>query len=645
MKSARKIILLVVLILIFQNDLVLAQEIIIENAETVWNSNLDTASDDVLDSSDAPLENTIKYAFVGHAESIWNSELSIPSSDVTDSTDTPVEKLIKFAFIGHGESVAQFGLEGEGWSPQTDKWSFVIITDLHIGWGIPDYDSGGYSDNTIGQNYFITERLKKTIQWINENYRNPDYNIKFVVVTGDISDTAEYSEFITARNILNELKIPYIPIIGNHDIWPYIQKINSGPDGGKLGRITSILERVQDKTVESLGDEYFETVFWGSNNPNVQRINNLFSDFERQEEKEGYQGAPYFQNYSFSYRDLNFISLDFASRDFWELMTPINASNYPVTINWLEERLKGVERENVVVFTHYPTHETGGFKLWDLPVIRNYFRNCNCQIFNFAGHTHINRIGSPGDEYDVVETEPTSQIPVAPGYNLTGELIRIIQITDENSDINYDTLIDGFPTAINPYFTVSPGEVSANNEITFKAYTKNLEPEEILSYDWDFDRNYSAQCIRPDGKNFKCTVIYNQPGVYKVTLKVIPNSNPNYYEELSWNLEVKAEAKPWWKIFGLGENLNALLNGEEDEDATQNPQNTSEWVVITKVASPGKPVGAFNVHFEEVTEDIDLSNLVADIDLDTKKSILHMHQWPTEIEESKVLFLPKNSDQ
>jgi PKD repeat protein len=552
-------------------------------------------------------------------------------------------------------------------SVSAKKWSFAIITDLHIGWGIPDYADEGYSfsDEAVqdyyinptlkepGQDYYLTKRLKQTIQWINDNYKKPDYNIKFVIVDGDVSDTAEYSEFLTTRKILDELKIPYIPIIGNHDIWPYTQKINCGPDGGKLGRITSIQERVQDKTVESLGDEYFETVFWSPNNPNVQRINNLFSDFERQEEKEGYQGAPYFQNYSFTYKEMNFIALDFAPRDFSKLISsPLADLWKEITLKWFEEKLNNHVREKVIVFTHYPfkipfefdpRDPSAGFWWLDRKEISNTIRNCNCEVLNFAGHTHINEIGSPGDEYKVIEIEPTSQIPVNPSYDLTGEFIGLVQISRDNiEEISYNTPIGGFPSAINPYFTVNPAEISVGQKITFRSYTKNLEPKDILSYNWDFDKNYDAQCVREEEKSSQCSVTYNQPGTYKVTLKVIPKNDPNYSEELYWNIKVNQAVKTPYKIILQIPGIFPLLNGEEDMDLTQqaNAQNTKESVLITKITSPAKPIGVLNIHFEEATDDVNLSNLVADVDLDIKKSILYMPWWSNLVENEKILFIP-----
>jgi len=52
-------------------------------------------------------------------------------------------------------------------------------------------------------------------------------------------------------------------------------------------------------------------------------------------------------------------------------------------------------------------------------------------------------------------------------------------------------------------------------------------------------------------------------------------------------------------------------------------------------------VGIINVHFEKATEDIDLTQMKVDVDLEKKKSLLYMPEWPEEVTESKVLFIPK----
>jgi len=51
-------------------------------------------------------------------------------------------------------------------------------------------------------------------------------------------------------------------------------------------------------------------------------------------------------------------------------------------------------------------------------------------------------------------------------------------------------------------------------------------------------------------------------------------------------------------------------------------------------------VGLIDIHFEQATQDINLSELIADTNIIQRKSILYMKKWPKEIEESKILFIP-----
>merc|ERR1712000_513909 len=46
-------------------------------------------------------------------------------------------------------------------------------------------------------------------------------NIKFVIITGDISNSALPEQFTQAKEILDQLEVPYLPILGNHDVWTY----------------------------------------------------------------------------------------------------------------------------------------------------------------------------------------------------------------------------------------------------------------------------------------------------------------------------------------------------------------------------------------------------------------------------------------
>ena len=70
-------------------------------------------------------------------------------------------------------------------------------------------------------------------------------------------------------------------------------------------------------------------------------------------------------------------------------------------------------------------------------------------------------------------------------------------------------------------------------------------------------------------------------------------------------------------------------------------QVVKDKVRILKRKSPAVPVGEITVHFENLNEDLELSSLIADTDFEKQKTILYMENWPTEVERSKILFIPK----
>jgi predicted MPP superfamily phosphohydrolase len=109
------------------------------------------------------------------------------------------------------------------------KFSFVHISDTHIGEGLGDYGTPGFYNDTMPA---IDEsepdvRLRKAVQWINAN--SISKNIKFVVVSGDLTGSAEKSEFLKFKEIMSDLQMPYVPVIGNHDVWPYVRYQTEAP--------------------------------------------------------------------------------------------------------------------------------------------------------------------------------------------------------------------------------------------------------------------------------------------------------------------------------------------------------------------------------------------------------------------------------
>ncbi|MBC7073943.1 hypothetical protein H5T58_00955 [Candidatus Parcubacteria bacterium] len=75
-------------------------------------------------------------------------------------------------------------------------------------------------------------------------------------------------------------------------------------------------------------------------------------------------------------------------------------------------------------------------------------------------------------------------------------------------------------------------------------------------------------------------------------------------------------------------------------DLIEKGRSFKDKVIAFIKHSPEIPVAIFEVDFEKAQNDIDLSNLIIDSNLKTKKAILYMENWPQEVERSKILFLP-----
>ena len=81
-----------------------------------------------------------------------------------------------------------------GFSQTVKPFKFALITDTHI--GNPNND----------------EDLYRTVKDINSQS-----DIDFVIVSGDVTEFGSYDELHTAACLLNELKVPYYTLPGNHD--------------------------------------------------------------------------------------------------------------------------------------------------------------------------------------------------------------------------------------------------------------------------------------------------------------------------------------------------------------------------------------------------------------------------------------------
>jgi hypothetical protein len=129
---------------------------------------------------------------------------------------------------------------------------------------------------------------------------------------------------------------------------------------------------------------------------------------------------------------------------------------------------------------------------------------------------------------------------------------------------------------------------------------------------------------------------------YEITLTVT-DKKTNHKEKITKEIEIPKEAIiP--RIIKIKEELKdklELISTTLEKKVTEFGRTVRDLILIKSKYLTTSPVGIINVHFEKTKEDIDLTNLIADIDPKTKKSILYMPQWPEVIDKDKVLFIPK----
>jgi parallel beta-helix repeat protein len=532
-----------------------------------------------------------------------------------------------------------------------EKWSFAIITDLHIGRGYPDYGGAGYDDGNTGQDYYLTERLKKAVEWINEN--KSEYNIKFVIVLGDISDSGEYSELNKSKNILDKLDVPYVPVIGNHDVLPYTEY------------------------------EEYDVPFFGGYPPGRERFEEIFEDafencskfFENWSKQliDEPGNPPHLQNYAFSYQGMHFIFLDcVASEPFFGPPKGVgsDAVLYDETKNWLRERLNDRSGGKVILISHHPLNKslTKAFSNDELKDVCEIIEESGCEVVNFAGHIHGSGITRGGDwghlwhnyfmdankEY-VHKDDKTGLLlhsitteALMVGQNSAEEdgvkgIIRMVNVSGKDISYEPERANDEF-LSINPFLYLnSEKEMGVGRQINFTFYPFYSWRWKTLRYtvDWKdstpIETHTVSTSIITGEIRERINHTYNKAGSYIINVTITDLDNPGHVEWITRNITAVEEVKEPYKVINPLFLLATLWNGA---DVTENPQNTPEWVLLTKITSEPKPIGEVFIHFEKATEDIDLSNLTADVNLTARKSMIYMPSWPDEIEESKILYIP-----
>jgi PKD repeat protein len=559
---------------------------------------------------------------------------------------------------------------------KVEPFSFAIITDLHIGRGYPDYGNEGFDDEDNGEEYYLTQRLRNVVSWVNEHKEN--YSFKFLAVLGDIADTAEKSEFCKAKEILDGLEIPYIPIFGNHDVWPYTEK---------------------ESATTTLGEDFFERIFWSTssipceNSSSTRNFETLLREFNFERDIQN----PKFKNFTFTFGGIHFIGLDFNSREkACETECGVKAEGvlHNETISWLREKLNKLGgKETVIILSHEPfakpysrwlysefpplfPDKRGNFDSKEIEEIQKILNEYEALsegqqiLVNFGGHIHgFEKFGkekipiSPVDLFMAGNWEypSLSNISVITtealmvGTNEKDEdlnrskydkgILRIVRIlgsgeiyfNETAAKYNPDTGNGKEFVALNPYISWAYKflENSSNTCIFLKSHP--FTNRDISLFEWDLGNGEKRY-----GKVIPL-YCYSATGTYTIT-STVTDAKTGWKEWITRRIEIKEglfskiikiknELKEKAEIISqkIGENLlefgNYLIKGKDR--------------ILLKIKhSPSTPVAELIIDFEEATGDVDLSQTIFDSNLKEKKSILYMSEWPKVVKE-KILLLPK----
>jgi parallel beta-helix repeat protein len=574
---------------------------------------------------------------------IINFEWQIGNSTSTGTTT-------EFTFNENGEyQITLTATDNDGATSSTStiikvgSFSFAIITDLHIGRGYSDYDGPGFDDGYNGEEYYLTQRLRNVVNWIIQNKDNVQCDnatcaIKFLVVLGDIADSGEKSEFLKAKEILDELNnhgIPYVPVFGNHDVWPHTD---------------------ENEATTTLGENYFDEIFWDENATNTKLMKEILN-WERDEIHKNYK------NFAFNYGGINFIGLDFNSREpFMKFGKGVGADAVLNVINkgWLEKKLEEFKGEPTIIFSHHPFIKDSiyAFDPSEISRLKETIKDEKVLV-NFGGHIHgfyDNPFWPPPNvqwmdankEYDLIEGSgvvTTESLIV--GSNREDEylkrnnkgLIRIIKINALN-DIDYKTIEGRYDPetkkgiefiALNPSIDFEySGEGIGCIVLKAHAFTKRS-----YTFSWNFDDGnfgfgeWESHC-------------YKKAGKYNITLTAKDNLT-GQEEKITKKIEVK-ETAIYPKLIKIREEIKEkieFISTTLERKVTEIGRTMRDTILIQIRHSAPTPVGLINVHFENAREDIDLTDLKVDFNSINRKSLLYMHYWPDVVEKEKVLFIPK----
>ncbi len=310
--------------------------------------------------------------------------------------------------------------------PEPEAFAIAILTDTHVGEGFLDYGDPGFDDAAgNAQDHGPTERLAEAVAKVNAAV--DEHGVRVVMALGDFTDSAERSELARAREILDGLDVPYVPLIGNHDMWPY-----AWTDG------ESFVE-AEGPTGDALFDEVFADHFAGLQDrlPGFEKAPTPSTDPATGDER-------FFVNLAFDLEDIHLVGLDLGTRDHAPLGYPgvgpeadlhdLDGGTWPWFTGHLEAYPTLGER-NVLLFSHHPPLPLGldSLSSEEFDTVEAFIHGLgdgdHVGAF-FAGHWHLDLVSDLYGDEPVVVTAATKDEAT----------VRIIRVSPDGA-MDYGTLL------------------------------------------------------------------------------------------------------------------------------------------------------------------------------------------------------------
>ena len=258
----------------------------------------------------------------------------------------PIRKLLLYCSL----VLPCFLLTGCPPPPDDPLFSFAVIADPHV-------TGNAASENAL--------RLANCVEWINAN--EEENLIELVAVVGDV---AWASGLATAKQILDDLTVPYLPVIGDNEIQSGYEEGFDTTFAPQYDSLAGTLENWQRPA----------TPVW---NPEIGDVS-------------------YLQNFSFDHRGLHFMGIDWNTRTIGGLegeqadLHDFEGGTFP----WFTGDIEACNKEfgeNIIMFSHHPMHvapvlpvEVAAFSPEEDGIVEAVTGGYGDHVYaNLAGHYHV----------------------------------------------------------------------------------------------------------------------------------------------------------------------------------------------------------------------------------------------------------------